>query len=53
MKPVIARRPVRTYVQGFAAVVATVLTLSGIGMTTRSTELPRSVGRPNQEGTSI
>jgi len=55
MKSLNARRPRRTHVTWFAAVtaVAAVITLSGIGMGSPSPELPRTLGRPNPEGTSI
>jgi hypothetical protein len=55
MKPLINTRPGRTNVTVLAAVatVVAVITLSGAGTSSLPTELPRSLGRPNPEGTSI
>ena len=52
MKPLFNKRRTPTHVRWLTA-VATVITVSGIGMINPSTELPRSLGRPNPEGTSI
>jgi hypothetical protein len=52
MQPLFVKRPTPTHVKWLAA-VATVITLGGVGMINPSTELPRSLGRPNPEGTSI